>query len=152
MSPPGIIGVAYGLAAELPLRRIPLSQLPRHASPESIRIYTRVSDDRHGGLGIDMDLFGQHVSRLGEPGYTDPRQSLLWPLGRMLLHRGDLDITAFGMVDLDELTQLSRRSRRGCVLTRCGVSMPATRLKSRPRIWSRPTCATRSAETRPGLF
>jgi integrase len=60
---------------------------------------------RRGGLGIDMNLFDRHVARLGELGYASPRQTLLWPLGRMLLHRGDPDLTAVGMDDLDELTQ-----------------------------------------------
>ncbi|HUO39565.1 MAG TPA: transposase, partial [Mycobacterium sp.] len=59
---------------------------------------------RRGGLGIDMNLFERHVARLGELGYASPRQTLLWPLGRMLLHRGDPDLTALGMDDLDELT------------------------------------------------
>jgi integrase len=58
---------------------------------------------RHAGLGIDLDMFGRHVARLGELGYADPRQTLLWPLGRMLLHRGDPDLAALGMADLDGL-------------------------------------------------
>jgi hypothetical protein len=60
---------------------------------------------RHGGLGIDLDLFDRHVARLGELGYADPRQTLLWPLGRMLLHRGDPDLAALGMDDLDGLSE-----------------------------------------------
>lgn len=44
-----------------------------------------------GGLGVDVELFGRHVARLAQLGYspTGARQQLLWPLGRMLLHRGD---------------------------------------------------------------
>jgi integrase len=60
---------------------------------------------RHGGIGIDMDLFERHVSRLGELGYATPRETLQWPLGRMLLHRGDPDLSALMMSDLDELSQ-----------------------------------------------
>lgn len=59
---------------------------------------------RHGGLGIDAALFERHVVRLGELGYATPDQTLLWPLGRMLLHRGDPDISALTMSDLDELS------------------------------------------------
>ena len=58
---------------------------------------------RHGGLGVDADLFDHHVVRLTELGYTTARTKLVWPLGRMLLHRGDPDLTALGVADLDEL-------------------------------------------------
>lgn len=61
---------------------------------------------RHfGGLGVDVELFDCHVARLVQLGYssTGARQQLLWPLGRMLLHRGDPDLTALTMDDLDEL-------------------------------------------------
>ena len=60
---------------------------------------------RHGGLGVDSALFDQHVVRLGQLGYVRARAQLLWPLGRMLLHRGDPDLTMLGMDDLDELRQ-----------------------------------------------
>jgi hypothetical protein len=41
-----------------------------------------------GGLGVDVDLFGQHVDRLTQLGYSaaGARHQLVWPLGRMLLH------------------------------------------------------------------
>lgn len=58
---------------------------------------------RNGGLGIDSDLFDRHVARLEQLGYARARTQLLWPLGRMLLHRGDPDLTALGMDDLVEL-------------------------------------------------
>jgi integrase len=59
----------------------------------------------HGALGVDVELFGCHVDRLTQLGYSPAgaRQQLLWPLGRMLLHRGDPDIRALTMSDLDEL-------------------------------------------------
>jgi integrase len=61
---------------------------------------------RHcGGLGVDVELFDRHVARLVQLGYspTGARHQLLWPLGRMLLHRGDPDLNALTMDDLDEL-------------------------------------------------
>jgi len=58
---------------------------------------------RYGGLGVDADLFDRHVVRLTQLGYTTARTQLVWPLGRMLLHRGDPDLTALDMDDLDEL-------------------------------------------------
>jgi integrase len=59
--------------------------------------------ERNGGLGIDTGLFDRHVARLEQLGYARARNQLLWPLGRMLLHRGDPDLTALGMDDLTEL-------------------------------------------------
>ena len=58
-----------------------------------------------GGLGVDVELFGRHVTRLTQLGYspTGARHQLLWPLGRMLLHRGDPDLNALTVEDLDEL-------------------------------------------------
>jgi integrase len=58
-----------------------------------------------GGLGVDVGLFGRHVDRLTQLGYspTGARHQLLWPLGRMLLHRGDPNLGALTMADLDEL-------------------------------------------------
>jgi hypothetical protein len=58
-----------------------------------------------GALGVDVELFGRHVDRLTQLGYSaaGARQQLLRPLGRMLLHRGDPDLRALTMRDLDEL-------------------------------------------------
>ena len=58
---------------------------------------------RHGGLGVDAELFDRHVARLTELGYATARTQLVWPLGRILLHRGDPDLTALGVDDLDGL-------------------------------------------------
>ena len=58
---------------------------------------------RYGGLDVDADLFDRHVVRLTQLGYATARTQLVWPLGRMLLHRGDPDLTALGVDDLDEL-------------------------------------------------
>lgn len=58
---------------------------------------------RTGGLGIDTGLFDSHVARLGQLGYAGAAGQLVWPLGRMLLHRGDPDLSALGMDDLVEL-------------------------------------------------
>jgi integrase len=61
--------------------------------------------ERNGGLGIDTELFDRHLARLEQLGYARARNQLLWPLGRMLLHRGDPDLTALGMDDLNELRE-----------------------------------------------
>jgi hypothetical protein len=60
---------------------------------------------RNGGLGVDLDLFHRHVARLDQLGYAGAATQLAWPLGRMLLHRGDPDLTMLGMEDLVELRQ-----------------------------------------------
>lgn len=63
----------------------------------------------HGGVGVvpaepgvDVALFGRHVDRLVQLGYAlaGARQHLAWPLGRMLLHRGDPDLTSKRPVQL----------------------------------------------------
>ena len=58
-------------------------------------------------LGVDVALFGRHVDRLVQLGYVPAgaRQHLAWPLGRMLLHRGDPDLTALTVTDLDGLRE-----------------------------------------------
>ena len=58
-------------------------------------------------LGVDVALFGRHVDRLVQLGYAaaGARQHLAWPLGRMLLHRGDPDLTALTVTDLDGLRE-----------------------------------------------
>ena len=52
-----------------------------------------------------MSLFDRHVGRLVQLGYAPAgaRQQLKWPLGRMVLHRGDPDLDALTIDDLDEL-------------------------------------------------
>jgi hypothetical protein len=61
----------------------------------------------NGGLGVDGGLFDRHVARLIQLGYapTNARQHLSWPLGRMILHRGDPDLNALTMTDLNGLRQ-----------------------------------------------
>jgi len=68
------------------------------ASPFTVSIHQR-------GFGIDLDLFDRNVSRLIQLGYSakGARSHLQWPLGRMLLHRGDPDLAALGVADLQEL-------------------------------------------------
>ena len=60
---------------------------------------------RYGGLGIDLALFDRHLTRLEQLGYTCGAAQLTWPLGRMLLHRGDPDLAVLGMDDLVELRE-----------------------------------------------
>ncbi|WP_236581605.1 tyrosine-type recombinase/integrase [Rhodococcus sp. T7] len=57
------------------------------------------------GLGIDRGVFESHVSRLVQLGYTQAsaRTDLRAALGRLLLHRGNPDLSAITMNDLDEL-------------------------------------------------
>ena len=59
--------------------------------------------ERHGGLGINLDLFNEHIARMEQLGYASGAAQLTWPLGRMLLHRGDPDLTALTMEDVREL-------------------------------------------------
>ncbi|MGH3367666.1 MAG: tyrosine-type recombinase/integrase [Nocardioidaceae bacterium] len=61
---------------------------------------------RYGGLGVDLDLFARHVARLEQLGYARGAAQLTWPLGRMMLHRGDPDLTALGMADLTEFREV----------------------------------------------
>ena len=61
--------------------------------------------ERYGGLGIDTELFDRHVARLEQLGYLRARTQLVWPLGRMLLDRGDPDLTMLGLDDLGELRE-----------------------------------------------
>jgi len=58
-----------------------------------------------GGLGVDLARFARHVGRLTQLGYArrGARQQLAWPLGRLLLHRGDPDLAAITLTDLDAL-------------------------------------------------
>jgi len=57
----------------------------------------------HGGLGVDTALFERHCARLEQLGYARGVAPLTWPLGRMMLHRGDPDLSALTMDDLREL-------------------------------------------------
>lgn len=67
------------------------------------------------GLGVDRALFDGHVARLTQLGYTarNSRSQLAYPLGRMLLHRGDPNLNSLGTSDLDDLrTGIMEFSRR----------------------------------------
>ena len=88
---------------------------------------------RHGGLGVDADLFDRHVVRLTELGYATARTQLVWPLGRMLLHRGDPDLTTLSVEDLEGLRTAITPSPPACAWIRCESSTPAHRSSGRPR-------------------
>ena len=60
---------------------------------------------RYGGLGVDLDLFDRHVARLEQLGYANGAAQLTWPFGRMMLHRGDPDLSALGWDDLREFRE-----------------------------------------------
>lgn len=68
------------------------------------RKYARLLDRRGGGtgLGVDLALLEQWVARLTELGHSSvkARNSLIWCLGRLMLHRGDPDLTAITDADL----------------------------------------------------
>jgi integrase len=55
-----------------------------------------------GGLGVDHALFHAHRQRLVQLGYqpATARTALSWSLTRLLLHRGDPDLTALTDTDL----------------------------------------------------
>lgn len=88
---------------------------------------------RYGGPGVDADLFDRHVIRLTQLGYTTARTQLVWPLGRMLLHRGDRDLTALGVDDLDELRAAIDAFTARCAWTRCASSTPGHRSSGHQR-------------------
>jgi len=68
------------------------------ASPFTTRTYP-------SGLGVDLELFARHQQRLVQLGYAPnkARDLLSWSLGRLLLHRGDPDMTTIDSCDLVEL-------------------------------------------------
>lgn len=87
------LSLVHGVALDYPLL------LGRQfASPFTVGVHQH-------GLGVDSDLFDSNVSRLIQLGYSakGARTHLLWPLGRMLLHRGDPDLTALTLADLEDL-------------------------------------------------
>lgn len=59
-----------------------------------------------GGYDVDLSLFESHVNRLHQLGYPlqGSRQRLTWGLGRLLLMRGDPDISAITDADLYSLS------------------------------------------------
>jgi len=68
------------------------------------RRYARILDPASGaaGYGIDLPLWESHVARLVQLGYppTAARSRLTWGLGRLILTRGDPDLTAITTDDL----------------------------------------------------
>ncbi|WP_233364570.1 hypothetical protein [Rhodococcus globerulus] len=68
------------------------------------RKYARLFDRRGGsaGLGVDLVLFDQWVARLTQLGHSgvNARNGLIWSLGRLMLYRGDSDLTAITAEDL----------------------------------------------------
>lgn len=87
-------------------------------------------------LAVDVALFGRHVERLVQLGYAPggARQHLAWPLGRMLLHRGDPDLSALTVADLDGL--------------RAAISAFAVRLRAEPlrAFYGRPSRSPRTRQ------
>ena len=76
---------------------------------------------RTAGLGIDPDTFERYVSRLVQLGYSTQGAltALKWSFGRMLLHRGNPDMTALTMADVG--VALRSRLVRGSSLGRTGA-------------------------------
>jgi hypothetical protein len=68
------------------------------------RRYARILDPASGaaGYGIDLPLWESHVARLVQLGYPPAaaRSHLAWGLGRLILTRGDPDLTAITSDDL----------------------------------------------------
>lgn len=77
-----------------------------------VRKYARLFSIQAGGkgLGVDLDLFAAHTTRLTELGYgtESSHSNLTWTTGRLLLHRGDPDITAITADDLFHLAEQIR--------------------------------------------
>lgn len=78
----------------------------------SARKYARLFSIQAGGkgLGVDLDLFEAHMTRLTELGYVpaSARSNFTWAIGRLLLHRGDPDITTITAEDLFYLAEQIR--------------------------------------------
>jgi integrase len=77
-----------------------------------VRKFARLFSVKGGGrgLGVDLDLIEDHATRLTELGYsaTSSRANFIWAIGRLLLSRGDPDITAITAGDLFELAERIR--------------------------------------------
>lgn len=77
-----------------------------------VRKYARLFSTQAGGqgLGVDLDLLESHAARLVELGYRPvaSRANLIWSLGRLVLSRGDPDITRIGADDLYDLAERIR--------------------------------------------
>lgn len=77
-----------------------------------VRKYARLFSIEAGGkgLGADLELFEAHIKRLTELGYgpESSRTNLTWAIGRLLLRRGDPDITAITGGDLFDMAEQIR--------------------------------------------
>jgi len=77
------------------------------------RKYARLLSDAGGrpGLGVNQALFESHVARLTQLGYppAQARSHLTWGLGRLILHRGDPDLSAITGADLFAFSSEVRR-------------------------------------------
>lgn len=77
-----------------------------------VRKYARLFSTQAGGkgLGVDLDLLEAHATRLTELGYgpVSSRSNLTWSTGRLVLSRGDPDITTIGTADLFGLAEQIR--------------------------------------------
>lgn len=67
------------------------------------------------GLGVDMALLERHIERIAELGYRPVygRSSLTWTISRLLLWRGDPDITA---ITYDDIMAFGEEIGRYCAL------------------------------------
>lgn len=77
-----------------------------------VRKYARLFSIQGGGrgLGVDLALIDDHATRLTELGYgvASSRSNLTWAVGRLVLSRGDPDITAITAEDLFDLAERIR--------------------------------------------
>ncbi len=77
-----------------------------------VRKYARLFSVQAGGkgLGVDLDLFEAHTTRLTELGYVpgSARSNFTWAIGRLLLHRGDPEITGITAEDLFHMAEQIR--------------------------------------------
>ena len=76
------------------------------------RKYARLFSVEAGvsGLGFDPDLFERHVARMVALGYSEAtvRSRLTWAIGRLLLARGDPDMSAITTRDVFDLAAALR--------------------------------------------
>jgi hypothetical protein len=114
------------------------------------RKYARLLSAAGGGpgLGVDRALFESHVARLTELGYptAHARSHLTWGLGRLMLHRGDPDLSAITEANLFAFSREVRRfgqrpdyhELRRAVYATSGITRPGPGQGSSAATW--PSC------------
>ena len=106
-------GPAYDAGAYLTYLAL-VHRMPMDAGWVLSRNFDSVFNPRVApALGVDLDLLNRLDQRQRQLGYRHGRSLLTWTLGRLIVWRGDPDITAIGY---DDLTAFAEEIRRWCAL------------------------------------